>query len=63
MTEFEIQFIEDLKRLDLKRYQVCEKLGVTAPTLKARLKNPANLSLKEVQGLKDMGFNLQTILI
>ena len=63
MTEFEIQFIEDLKRLDLKRYQVCEQLGVSAPTLKARLKNPASLSLKEVQGLKNMGFNLQTILI
>ena len=63
MTEFEIQFVEDLKRLELKRYEVCEKLGVSAPTLKARLKNPASLSIKEVQGLKNMGFNLQTIQI
>lgn len=63
MNEFELEFVNDLKRLELKRYEVCEQLGVSAPTLKARLKNPASLTLKEVDQLKNLGFTLNTIAI
>ena len=37
-----------MKRLNLKRYDVCELLDCTMPTLKSRLKNPETFTIGEV---------------
>lgn len=58
MNSFEMEFINDMKRLQLKRYQVCELLGMTMPTLKSKLKSPDTLTVGEVIALKKLNFKL-----
>ena len=51
-------FKDDLKRLRLKRYDVCEMLHCTMPTLKSRIKKPQTFTVNEIVMLKDNGFDL-----
>ena len=57
---FENYFKDEMKRLSLKRYDVCNILDCTMPTLKSRLKNPNTFTIKEVNTLMDSGFKLFT---
>tara|TARA_R100001463_G_scaffold128807_1_gene187424 strand:+ start:185 stop:370 length:186 start_codon:yes stop_codon:yes gene_type:complete len=59
---FENEFKGELKRLRLKRYDVCEFLQCTMPTLKSRLKNPMNFTLNEVKILIDNGFEFKNLI-
>lgn len=61
MNEFEFEFVNDLNRLKLKRYEVAEELGVSLPTLKSRLQNPNRFNLMEVKKLKGLGFTLSSL--
>jgi hypothetical protein len=55
---FETQFKAEMKRLNLKRYDVCELLQCTMPTLKSRLQNPESFTIGEVIILQSADFNL-----
>jgi len=57
-TMFETQFKAEMKRLNLKRYDVCELLQCTMPTLKSRLQNPESFTIGEVIILQSADFNL-----
>lgn len=58
---FEQQFKEQMKLLNLKRYDVCALLKCTMPTLKSRLKNPETFTLGEVRILKLNSFHIPGI--
>ena len=55
---FETKFKAEMKRLNLKRYDVCELLQCTMPTLKSRLQNPESFTIGEVIILQSADFNL-----
>ena len=58
---FENSFKDEMKRLGLKRYDVCSILNCTMPTLKSRLQNPANFTINEVTILLEQGFNMSAL--
>jgi hypothetical protein len=58
---FENNFKAEMKRLNLKRYDVCQLLNCTMPTLKSRLQNPKSFTINEVSILQGAQFNLQGI--
>ena len=58
---FEQNFNNEMKRLKLKRYDVCKTLGCTMPTLKTRLQNPKTFTINEIAVLQTNGFNLDGI--
>ena len=59
---FENKLKAQLKRLNLKRYDVCEMLKCTMPTLKSRLQNPDSFTIAEVTILSVAGFAISEIL-
>lgn len=56
MSEFEFEFINESKRLNLKRLEVAGKMDVTMPTLKSKLNNPSKLTFGDAKALVTMGF-------
>lgn len=60
---FETHFKAELKRLNLKRYDVCKLLKCTMPTLKSRLQNPESFTVGELLILENVNFNLLEIII
>lgn len=58
---FEQLFKAEMKRLNLRRYDVCKILDCTMPTLKARLQNPKNFTLGEIMILQENDFQLPKI--
>jgi len=50
-----------MKRLNLKRYDVCTLLSCTMPTLKSRLKNPMTFTIAEIIILQHNDFLLSGI--
>ncbi len=58
---FETKFKSEMKRLNLKRYDVCELLNCTMPTLKSRLQQPETFTISEVIILKKAEFDLSSI--
>jgi hypothetical protein len=63
MSEFEIEFISDLRRLGLNKKDVAQKLEMTMPTLNSRIEKPWTLTVKDLNNLKELEFNLKTIYI
>tara|TARA_R110000803_G_scaffold65875_3_gene127150 strand:+ start:565 stop:762 length:198 start_codon:yes stop_codon:yes gene_type:complete len=58
---FEQTFKNEMKRLNLKRYDVCALLNCTMPTLKSRLKNPMTFTIAEIIILQENKFILSGI--
>lgn len=58
---FEEKFKNEMKRLNLKRYDVCTLLNCTMPTLKSRLKNPMTFTISEIIILQENDFLLSGI--
>jgi len=58
---FEQQFKEQMKLLNLKRYDVCKILKCTMPTLKSRLQKPETFTLAEVYLLQQNNFKMSGI--
>jgi|DEB0MinimDraft_6_1074348.scaffolds.fasta_scaffold00073_37 predicted transcriptional regulator len=52
MTEFEYKFINLIKDKKITKKRVAECLGITQPTLKARLNDPKTFKLYEIETLK-----------
>lgn len=61
MNQFELEFINDLQRLKLKRLEVAEVLGITMPTLKSKLKDPNKLTVSNIKALKKLNFKLYNL--
>ena len=61
ISEFEIEFIDDLRRLGLKKKDVAEKLEMTMPTPNSKIQNPDSLTVKDLSNLKELEVNLETI--
>ena len=61
MNKFEVEFIDDLKRLGFTRQRISEKLGITITTLKTKLRNPDSFSVGQVKQLRSTGFNLKNL--
>jgi hypothetical protein len=59
---FEIHFRRELKRLKLKRYNICKILSCTMPTLKNRIENPGRFTVAEIKKLTDYGFDLNRLI-
>lgn len=60
---FKYYFDEDLKKLGIKKYIVCEVLNCTMPTLASRLKNPGTFTVDEINKLQEIGFEAMKRLI
>jgi len=60
---FKYYFDEDLKRLGMKRYTICQILDCTMPTLASRLNNPGTFTVSEIKKLQDVGFDSMKRLI
>lgn len=61
MNQFELEFINDLKRLKLKRKDVANSLGITMPTLKSKLTDPNRLTVADISALKNLKFSLKQL--
>lgn len=61
MNKFEVEFIDDLKRLGMTRQGVSELLGITITTLKTKLRNPDSFSVGQVKHLKQLNFTLKQL--
>lgn len=61
MNEFEIGFQHQMNKLNLKRKDVAEALGITMPTLKSKLRDPGKLTVSDLQKLQKLEFNLNQI--
>lgn len=62
ISRFEIEFIDNVRRLSLKKKEVADKLEITMPTLNSKIKNPDTLTVKDLRNLKELEFNLKSIL-
>lgn len=60
---FETLFKSELKRLNLKRYDVCQLLNCTMPTLKSRLQNPETFTIAEIMILQKHNFEIDGLTI
>lgn len=58
MNKFEIEFETERRRLNLKKMEIADKLGVTLPTLQSKILEPNRLTLKDIGNLKELNFNL-----
>lgn len=59
MNKFEMQFVDDLKRLGLKRQDVAQELEITITTLKSKLRNPKTFSIGQIIKLQQLNFKLE----
>lgn len=58
MNKFEIEFETERRRLNLKKMEIADKLGITLPTLQSKILEPNRLTLKDIGNLKELNFNL-----
>lgn len=61
MNEFEIGFQHQMNQLNLKRKDVAAALEITMPTLKAKLRDPDKLTVKDLHKLQELQFNINQI--
>tara|TARA_B100001059_G_scaffold231625_1_gene267777 strand:+ start:585 stop:809 length:225 start_codon:yes stop_codon:yes gene_type:complete len=52
-------FNQELKRLNLKRYEVAKELGISYPSLKSKIDNPDRFTYREIKKLAELEINLQ----
>lgn len=50
---------EQLKQLKLSKRDVSAHLGMTMPTLKSKFDNPGNLTITNVNKLRELGFKIE----
>jgi len=55
---FEINFRNECKRLRYKKYQLCDIIKITMPTLKTKIENPDKFTWREIRGLESLGFDM-----
>jgi hypothetical protein len=61
MNEFEIHFINEIKRLNIRKLDVLECLDITLPTLNSKIKEPGRFTVDDLNKLKKLNFNLKPL--
>jgi hypothetical protein len=61
MNNLELEFINEIKRLGLRRLDVTDHLGFSYETLKRKLQDPGRFTLAELQKLKQLKLNLNNL--
>ena len=61
MNTLELEFINELKRLNLRRLDVADHLGFSYETLKRKLQDPGRFKLVELKKLKELNINLKLL--
>lgn len=62
MHEFRIEFLIQREQLGLKKKEIAEALGITAPTLQSKLRNPDKLTIDNFNILTGLGFNFDNLI-
>ena len=62
MHEFRIEFLIQREELGLKKKEIAEALGITAPTLQSKLRNPDKLTIDNFNILTGLGFNFDNLI-
>jgi hypothetical protein len=61
MNKLEIEFMNEIKRLGLRRLDVTDHLGITYPTLRSKLQDPGRFTYAELDKLKELKLNLNNL--
>jgi len=61
MNNLELEFINEIKRLGLRRLDVADHLGITYMTLKSKLQDPGRFTYAELVKLKQLKLNLNNL--
>lgn len=61
MSEFEFEFVNECKRLGLRKCDVAQTLNVSQPTLSKRLKDPEKFHSMDFILLDELGFKMNGI--
>lgn len=61
MNNLELEFVNELKRLGLRRLDVAEALGFSYETLKRKLQDPGRFTFADIQKLKSLKFKLNQL--
>ena len=61
MNNLEKEFINEIKRLGLRRLDITKHLGITNPTLKSKLRDPGRFTYAELLKLKKLKITLKSI--
>ena len=61
MNNFELEFINEIKRLGLRRLDVTNHLGFSYETLKRKLQDPGRFTVSDIQKLKELKINLKNL--
>lgn len=61
MSEFEFEFVNECKRLGLRKCDVAQTLNVSQPTLSKRLKDPEQFNAVDLVRLDELGFRMNGI--
>ena len=62
MHEFRIEFLIQREQLGLKKKEIAAALGITAPTLQSKLRNPDKLTIDNFNILTGLGFNFDNLI-
>ena len=61
MNKLEIEFMNEIKRLGLRRLDVTDHLGITYYTLRSKLQDPGRFTYAELVKLKQLKLNLNNL--
>ncbi|BAQ92572.1 hypothetical protein [uncultured Mediterranean phage uvMED] len=61
MNNLELEFINEIKRLGLRRVDVADHLGISYDTLKRKLQDPGRFTYAELIKLKELKLNLNNL--
>jgi hypothetical protein len=61
MNNLELEFINEIKRLGLRRLDITDHLGFSYETLKRKLQDPGRFTVSDIQKLKELKINLKNL--
>mgnify|MGYP000137711460 CR=1 FL=1 len=61
MNNLELEFINEIKRLGLRRLDITDHLGFSYETLKRKLQDPGRFTVSDLQKLKELKLNLNNL--
>jgi len=61
MNNLELEFINEIKRLGLRRLDVVNTLGITYATLRTKLQDPDRFTISDIKKLKQLNLKLNQL--
>lgn len=61
MNNLELEFVNEIKRLGLRRLDVTDHLGITYNTLRSKLQDPGRFTVTDLQKLKQLKIKLNQL--